>query len=48
MGTQNLLIAAASLADYWGMSDMLKGLVLFFGAPIGLLGINLLGVQVLA
>jgi amino acid transporter len=41
---QTLIVAAADLADYWGMSPTLKVLVLFIACPLLLYGINYTGV----
>lgn len=46
MGFQSLIMAAADLADFWGLSNALKVIVLFVACPFTLYWINYLGVWV--
>lgn len=46
MGFQSLIMAAADLTDFWGLSNALKVVVLFIACPFTLYWINYLGVWV--
>lgn len=46
MGFAAIIIAAAGEVEYWSKSSLLKGFLMYFGIPAGLIALNALGVKV--
>jgi hypothetical protein len=46
MGFAAITIAAAGEVEYWSSNGYLKGFLMYFGVPAGLVALNALGVKV--